>query len=123
MTWKILFHPDFEAEFASLSRAVQSELTASAFFLVNNGGPSLGRPQVDTLVGSSHANLKELRFVVAGGVWRVAFAFDPRRNAVILVAGNKAGIKPQRFYKNLIRIADERYADHLLTLKLEEDRS
>jgi hypothetical protein len=55
-------------------------------------GPLLGRPYVDTLKGSKHANMKELRFDAAGEIWRVAFAFDPRRQAILLVAGDKAGV-------------------------------
>jgi hypothetical protein len=54
-------------------------------------GPTLGWLRVDTIEGSRDANLKELRFDVAGGVWRVAFAFDPARRAVLLVAGDRAG--------------------------------
>ena len=50
-------------------------------------GSQLGRPRVDTLKGSRHANMKELRFDAADGVWRVAFAFDPKRSAVLLIAG------------------------------------
>jgi hypothetical protein len=54
-------------------------------------GPHLGRPHVDTLQGSRHSNMKELRFTAADGVWRVAFAFDPERHAILLVAGDKSG--------------------------------
>ncbi|MGF6590503.1 type II toxin-antitoxin system RelE/ParE family toxin [Pseudomonas sp. 2835] len=57
--------------------------------------------------------MKELRFDVMNGVWRVAFAFDPKRRAVILVAGDKAGVSQQRFYRNLIRRADERFDRYL----------
>jgi Phage derived protein Gp49-like (DUF891) len=57
--------------------------------------PSLGRPRVDTLKGSRIANLKELRFVAGGGVWRVALAFDATRVAVLRVAGDKRS-KPKR---------------------------
>ncbi len=80
-------------------------------------GPELGRPAVDTLQGSQHGNMKELRFKHDGGVWRVAFAFDPERNGILLVAGDKRGADQKKFYKTLIKIADERYADHLSTLK------
>jgi len=46
---------------------------------------------VDTLNGSRHANIKELRLSAAGGKWRVAFAFDPEHRAMLLVAGDKSG--------------------------------
>ena len=54
-----------------------------------------------------HANMKELRFDAGGGVWRVAFAFDPRRNAVLLVAGDKSGGGEKRFYRRLTAKADD----------------
>jgi hypothetical protein len=61
--------------------------------------------------------MKELRFSAAAGVWRVAFAFDPERRAILLVAGDKAGINERKFYRWLIRLADERLDAHLATLK------
>ncbi len=68
---------------------------------------------MDTLKGSRHANMKELRFTVDGGVWRVAFAFDPHRDAVLLVAGDKSGGSERRFYTRLISKADQRFDAHL----------
>ena len=85
--------------------------------LLRDYGPQLGRPSVDTLNGSKYANMKELRFNAAGGVWRVAFAFDPHREAVLLVSGNKSGGGEDRFYKQLIARADKRYAAHLRKIK------
>lgn len=82
-------------------------------------GPLAGRPRVDTLKGSAYANMKELRFAAAGGVWRAAFAFDTRRTAIVLVAGDKAGVGSEaRFYKGLIAKADRRFAAHLARLDL-----
>jgi hypothetical protein len=74
---------------------------------------------VDTLKGSRHANMKELRFDAADGVWRVAFAFDPKRNAVLLIAGDKSGGGEKRFYRQLIAKADERFDEHLSRTKKE----
>lgn len=74
---------------------------------------TLGRPAVDTLKGSEVSNLKELRFSADAGVWRVAFAFDGNRIAVLLVAGNKAGKRggaERRFYNTLIALAEQRWA-------------
>jgi hypothetical protein len=79
-------------------------------------GPDLGRPTVDTLKGSRHTNMKELRFSWSGQVWRVAFAFDPQRQAILLVGGDKGGADQRRFYKRLLAVADARYDDHLDTL-------
>lgn len=61
--------------------------------LLEQFGPQLGRPRVDTLKESKYANMKELRFDAADGVWRVAFVSDPRRRAILLVAGDR---NPQR---------------------------
>lgn len=108
--------PEFEPEFDALPEPVQDELLAQATVL-ERFGPKTGRPRVDTLTGSRLANLKELRFDADGGVWRVAFAFDPRRRAVLLVAGNKSGGSEKRFYKRLILLAEQRYAAHLARLK------
>ena len=65
--------------------------------------------------------MKELRFQADDGVWRVAFAFDPERRAILLVAGNKAGRDQTRFYRTLIRTADARYASHLNNIKTPND--
>src|ERR1043166_5696310 len=116
MPWTVRFEDEFEREFATFDTAVQDELLAGAR-LLRQYGPRLGRPHVDTLKGARHANLKELRFDAAGGVWRVAFAFDPNRDAILLVAGDKSGIGQDRFYKRLIAQADRRYAAHLQRLK------
>ena len=112
MRWTAYFHPKFKAEFDELSPAVQDELLASLVPL-REFGPSLGRPEVDTLNDSKYAKMKELRFRADGGVWRVAFAFDPQRNAILLVAGDKAGVSEKKFYKRLIEKADKRYKEHL----------
>ena len=83
-------------------------------------GPQLRRPRSDTLKGSKHANMKELRFEAADGVWRVAYAFDPERKAILLVAGDKSGGSEKRFYKQLIKKADKRSRDHCERLKKAE---
>jgi len=112
VAWSVRFHDVFEEEFRSLAGEVQDELIAAARLLAKYG-PSLGRPHADTLNGSSYANMKELRFKAADGVWRVAFAFDPKRVAVLLCAGDKSGGSEDRFYRRLLRKADERFAQHL----------
>ena len=116
MTWDVRFHPAFDSEFEDLAIEVQDELLAQAR-LLEEFGPNLGRPRVDTLNGSRHTKMKELRFDAADGAWRVAFAFDPRRRAILLVAGDKSGVGEKRFYKTLIKRADERFDDHLGRLK------
>jgi hypothetical protein len=68
---------------------------------------------VDTLKDSKFANMKELRFKADGGVWRVAFAFDPARDGILLVAGDKSGGSEKTFYRRLIEKADKRFQEHL----------
>jgi hypothetical protein len=115
MTWQVAFHPDFVPEFAALPHDVQDELLARLKVL-EAFGPSLGRPQVDTLEGSSFPNMKELRFRL-DGLWRFAFAFDPQRQAIVLVGGNKVGKNQGRFYRDLIKTADARFAAHIANLR------
>jgi hypothetical protein len=103
---------EFEPEFRALQEDVRTEILALALVL-ERFGPQLGRPRVDTLKGSRHANMKELRFSAADGEWRVAFAFDRRRTAILLVAGDKSGGSQKRFYRELIRKADARFDAHL----------
>jgi hypothetical protein len=112
MAWTVEFHPAFEAEFDLLSRSVQTAIAARAQ-LIEEFGPQLGRPHADTLEASRHANMKELRCRADDGVWRIAFAFDPDRKAVLLVGGDKSGGNERRFYRRLITKADERFDDHL----------
>lgn len=108
--------PEFEPELLALPPEARIELLAQAR-LLEQFGPATGRPRVDTLKGSKHANMKELRFDAADGVWRVAFAFDPKRRAVLLVAGDKSGTGERAFYRRLIATADKRFDAHLARLK------
>jgi hypothetical protein len=110
--WAVGFHDEFATEVRQLSQTVREKLKAVATIL-SEDGPQLGRPQADTLKGSRHANMKELRFDADGGAWRVAYAFDPERKAILLAGGDKSGVGKARFYRNLLRIADERYEQHL----------
>lgn len=114
--WTVELHPDFDPEFERLDEAVQDELLAH-LKLLEQFGPRLGRPRVDTLSGSRHANMKELRFYAADGVWRFAFAFDPRRHAIILCGGDKSGGGERRFYRRLIEKADARFDAHLARIR------
>ena len=88
--WAVEIVDEFEPEFAALAPQVQEEI-AALVRLLRHFGPSLRRPHCDTLKGARHPNMKELRFTAAGGVWRLAFAFDPKRRAVLQVAGDKRG--------------------------------
>ena len=102
MAWRVEFHPDFAPEFAALRfRFGERSWHKRRFWvLLVHARPS----HVDTLKGSRIPNLKELRFNADGGVWRVAFAFDGQRVAVLLAAGDKRGVSQGRFYQRLIYV-------------------
>jgi hypothetical protein len=116
VSWVVEIGDEFAPEFDALHDDVRTEILALSL-LLQRFGPQLGRPRVDTLKGSRHSHLKELRFSTVGGEWRVAFAFDPRRRAILLVAGDKSGGSEKRFYRELIRKADDRLDAHLGRLR------
>jgi len=120
VAWVVEIGDEFEPEFLGLDEEVRLEVLALSR-LLQQFGPQLGRPRVDTLNGSRHANMKELRFAAADGEWRIAFAFDPKRRAILLVAGDKSGMSEKRFYRQLIVKADGRFDAHLERLKKEGD--
>ncbi len=97
-----------EAELGSLLRSIR---------LLENHGPSLGRPHADTLRGSRHSHMKELRTQHAGRPLRSLFAFDPRRAAILLIGGDKTG--DGRFYHSIIAEADELYDTYLDEIRKE----
>ena len=99
MTWVVRFSNEFEPEFAALGAPLRRELLAQAQ-VIEHFGPHAGRPRVDTLNVSRHANMKELRFGADDGVGRVAFAFDPAREAFLRGSG-KSGGSEVRFYRTL----------------------
>ncbi len=115
MSWEVVFADAFECEFDALPVAVQDSLLAR-LGLLRAFGPHLRRPYADTLQGSQYPNMKEIRFDADGGVWRVAYAFDPLRKAIVLVAGDKTGISQGKFYQSLIDRADARFQEHLSKL-------
>jgi hypothetical protein len=114
----VSFHDDFDPEFDTFSQDVQDELLAVAA-AVRELGPAADRPHVGTLENPKHPNMKELRFKANNGseIWRAAFAFDPDRKAIILVAADKQGIDEKKFYRNLLKKANERFDRHLKSLK------
>jgi hypothetical protein len=119
--WEVIIHGEFEPELDALPEVVQDELLAHAK-LLQQFGPQLGRPRADTLNGSRHRNMKELRFDAADGVWRVAFAFDPNRKAILLACGDKSSGSEKRFYRQLIEKADARFDTHLARVRREKEK-
>ena len=102
--------------YVSASRTMRSGILGT-----RTGGPTAGRPLVDRVKGSRFQNMKELRPPSSGqSEIRMLFAFDPAREAIILVAGDKSG-RWDSWYRTAIPLADERFAEHLITLKEEGD--
>ena len=108
MSYDVKFHLDFVPEWKALHIGVK-ERVGEVLDHLEDDGPFLGRPDVDTLSGSRHANMKEIRVTVAKQIWRFAFAFDPSQAAIILCGGEKQGKSQTLFYKQLIGKADIRF--------------
>ena len=115
MEYEVSIDPAFEDDLSTLGIKVRRALYAKVQ-LLEAYGPYLRQPHADTLNGSRHSNMKELRFDADSGKWRVAFAFDPERKAILLVAGDKSGVNQSKFYKSLIATANDRYDQHLKEL-------
>jgi hypothetical protein len=110
--WIVEFFDEFRDEFRQLPPHVKVEVGA-VFDLLRRFGPTLGRPQVDTLKGSTFANMKEIRADTDDDWYRFAFAFDPQRRAIVLCGGGKGGRNSKQFYRQLVATADRRYAAYL----------
>lgn len=114
--WRVEYTDEFAAWWQTLDEAAQEAL-ARGVKLLEQAGPMLGRPHVDTVKGSKHSNMKELRATQANRPYRLFFAFDPRRQAVLLIGGDKSG--DARFYERMIPIADELFDVYLSELEEE----
>lgn len=119
MAWEISLHPEVERWFLELCEddPESADGIADAIEQLALEGPKARRPLVDRIKGSRYHNMKELRPPSAGGTEiRLLFAFDPAREAIFLVGGDKAGNWDQ-WYRTAVPLADERYTQHLITLK------
>ncbi len=116
MSWEVEFTDEFTEWWDQLSETEQESLRSDVKLLLDRG-PQLGRPQVDSLKGSRHSNMKELRTQARGNPLRTFFAFDPRRTAILLIGGDKTGDK--RFYDRMIPVADKLYDIYIEELKKE----
>lgn len=106
----------FEAWWTGLTEEEQEDVDAKVR-LLQRFGPTLPRPHADRVQGSKHPNMKELRVQHAGRPYRVLYAFDPRRTAILLLGGDKTG--DDRWYERMVPVADRLYDEHLETLKRE----
>jgi hypothetical protein len=114
--WKVATTDSFDKWYSALDENAKEEVIGK-MVLLETIGPKLGRPHADTLNGSKHTNMKELRADTKDKVMRIAFAFDPNRAAILLVAGNKTGVSQKQFYQQLIKKADALYDAHLKNIK------
>ena len=117
MPYVVNVSAEFERWFEVQDEGVQ-DAVAFAVGLLEERGPQLRRPYADTLEGSRLSNLKELRVQHRGEPYRILYAFDPEREALLLVGGNKAGDK--RWYTRMIPLAEAIFERHLANLN-EED--
>jgi hypothetical protein len=115
--WEVEYTDQFEAWWDGLSAGEQEDIDAVVRVLEQRG-PALRRPYVGNIDGSRHPNMKELVVQHAGRPYRILFAFDPRRCAILLIGGDKTG--NARWYEEHIPIADRLYDEHLETLRREE---
>ena len=113
--WSVETTEWFDDWYASLSDDERANVLA-AMMQLQQRGPNLPRPYADTVKGSIHNNMKELRVQSKGDPIRAFFAFDPERKAILLCAGNKTS-NEKRFYKTMIPIADREFTEHLNRLK------
>lgn len=116
MAWDVEFTNEFAGWWNSLSEGEQTDIDA-VVELLEEFGPKLRRPHVGTISESRHNNMKELIVQHAGDPYRVFFAFDPLRHAILLIGGNKGG--DGQFYQKMIPVADKLYDQHLAEIAKE----
>jgi hypothetical protein len=114
--FEVVWHEDFLREYRDLPKDFQGKLRAE-IALLESSGPRLGFPHANTIKSSLHPNMKKLRFHATDGVWRVAFAFDSNHQAVLLAAGDKAGVSEKTFHRRLLDKADKRLASHVAKIQ------
>jgi hypothetical protein len=118
--WEIEYTDEFEQWWELLGEQEQGSVSASVE-LLSSIGPSLSRPHVDTIKGSKHSNMKELRTQHQGRPLRTFFAFDPRRTVILLIGGDKTG--DNLFYEKNLPKADKIYDEHLEEIKEEGNKN
>ena len=117
MNWEVEYTDEFGEWWNILTENEQESVRASVR-LLGEVGPNLRFPHSSGINGSKHGNMRELRIQSAGQPYRVLYAFDPRRCAILLLGGDKTG--DDRWYEKNVPIADRLYDEHLDTLRQEE---
>lgn len=110
MWWDVEVSDEFKEWYEALCETEQDSIIA-VVTLLEEQGPSLGRPHVDSIQDSKYPNMKELRVQHEGRPYRILFAFDPKRNAYLILGGDKTG--NNRWYVEAIRRADAIYGRHM----------
>ncbi|MGI8552323.1 MAG: type II toxin-antitoxin system RelE/ParE family toxin [Dehalococcoidia bacterium] len=118
--WEIEYTDQFAEWWSEHLTLVEQGAIELALQALQVQGPMLGRPLVDTLKGSRHANMKELR--PPGETIRILFDFDPRRTAILLLGGDKRN-RWSAWYREMVPIADQLYDEHLAALRREGELS
>ena len=116
MPWSVEYSDEFGAWWITLGEDAQEDIAAVVSQLEARG-PQLPFPYSSGINGSRHAHMRELRVQSGGEPLRIFYAFDPRRTAILLIGGNKAG--DDRFYERMIPLADRLYDDYLDEIKRE----
>ncbi len=117
MEWEVEYTDEFGEWWNSLSASEQEDVNASVI-LLQRLGPALRFPHSSSVELSKYSHMRELRIQHAGRPYRVLYAFDPRRAAILLIGGDKTG--NDRWYETYVPVADRLYADHLKQLKKEK---
>ncbi len=117
--WNVEYTDEFGDWWNTMDESEQDSIDQSVRLLMSRG-PHLSRPHADTVAGSKHGNMKELRTQHQGRPYRTFFAFDPKRSAILLIGGDKTG--DDRFYDRMLPIADRLFDTYLDELKKEGER-
>lgn len=114
--WDVEFIDEFEGWWLTLDEGEQEDVDACVGLLIKEG-PNLLFPYSSGITGSKHGHMRELRIQHKGQLYRVLYAFNPKRTAILLLGGNKIG--NDRWYKENVPVADKLYDAHLIELKKE----
>lgn len=120
MAYEIEFTDEFEEWWNTLTEGEQHDIDA-VIGLLEIQGTQLGFPYSSGIEGSEYGHMRELRIQHQGNPYRILYAFDPRRIAMLLIGGNKGG--NERWYEQYIPIADRLYSEHLIELKKEKENN
>jgi hypothetical protein len=120
MAWQVEYTDEFEAWWIGLDEEEQIDIDA-VVGLLEAKGPHLPYPYSTELKGTRYGSMRELRIQHKGKPYRIIYAFDPRRSAILLIGGRKTG--GRRWYEKYVTLAEKIYEQHLRDLKNEQGGS